>query len=225
MPIQFICPNGHPLSAPSKQAGKPGRCPTCEVAYVTPTGDDGQVDTGAVTDVVAEDAAATFEFLCPNGHKIKAAEEVSGQKAKCPECGERFRVPDHSSNPAEEAPTSALDGDSVDAGAVPGEAVLAEARAGWSVPADMLKGEHGMAEVLEWMWDQKESGVSVEIHLRDGSVMQADYYARELSSPKLGVFGVRSELGQIELTAIQWDAVATARITCDAEAVEGLLGE
>jgi hypothetical protein len=225
MPIQFICPNGHPLSAPSKKAGKPGRCPKCDVAYVTPTGDDGQVDTSAVTDVVADDAGATFEFLCPNGHKIKAAEEVSGQKAKCPECGELFRVPDHSSNPAEEASSSAVDGDSVEPGAVPGEAALAEVRAGWSVPADMLKGEHGMAEMLEWMWDQKESGVSVEIHLRDGSVMQADYYARELSSPKLGVFGVRSELGQIELTAIQWDAVATARIICDAEAVEGLLGE
>ena len=225
MPIQFVCPNGHPLSAPSKQAGKPGRCPKCEVAYVTPTGDDGQVDTGAATGVLAEDGATTFEFLCPNGHKIKAAEEVSGQKAKCPECGERFLVPDHSSEPAEEAPTSAVDGDSVLPGAQRGESPLAEVLSGWSVPADMLKGEHGMAEMLEWMWDQKEPGVSVEIHLRDGSVMQLDYYARELGSPKLGVFGVRSELGQIELAAIQWDAVATARIICDAEAVEGLLEE
>ena len=40
MPIQFICPNGHPLAAPTKQAGKQGRCPKCDAGYVTPKADD-----------------------------------------------------------------------------------------------------------------------------------------------------------------------------------------
>ena len=225
MPIQFMCPNGHPLSAPSKQAGKPGRCPKCEVAYVTPTGEDDQVVTGAVPELVAEDAGATFEFLCPNGHKIKAAEEVAGQKAKCPECGERFLVPEHSNNLVEEPPASGVDGDQVDPGAVTGEPARGDIRARWSVPDAMLKGDHGMAEVFAWIWEQKEPDVSVEVHLRDGSVMQAGYYAPDLSSSDLGVFGVRSGSGQIELSAVQWDAVSTARITCEAGLVEGLLKE
>jgi hypothetical protein len=223
MPIQFICPNGHPLSAPSKQAGKPGRCPKCEVAYVTPAGDDDQVDRGSPAGAVAEDVTATFEFLCPNGHKVKASEEIAGQKASCPECGQRFRVPDYSSEPGEEAPDRLGDGNRPDPGSVEGEIPVAELRAGWSVPANMLQGEHGMDEVVAWIWTQKETGNLVEVQLRDGSVMQADCYASGLSSTKVGVFGVRTEAGQIELSGIQWDAVATVCIICESESVEGLL--
>jgi hypothetical protein len=223
MPIQFICPNGHPLSAPSKQSGKPGRCPKCDVAYVTPTGEADPTDTGAEACAVDKGLAGTFEFLCPNGHKIKAAEEVVGQKAKCPECGERFRVPDQFSGSGEESSAVAPDVDGVTPDAVKGEIPLVDVRDGWSVPASILQGEHGMAELVAWIWDQKEPGVSVEVYLRDGSVMQADRYGEALSSTRVGVFGARTESGQIELSVISWDAVVTARVICDAESVEGLL--
>lgn len=223
MPIQFICPNGHPLSAPSKQAGKPGRCPKCEVAYVTPSAEDVQADVGAGPGVVAEDVAVTFEFLCPNGHKIKAAEEIAGQKAKCPECGERFRVPEYSADANED-----LSGGDEESGLVehaPDAIPLAEVRAGWSVPANILQGDHGMADVVAWVWEQKEPGVAVEVHLRDGSVMQVDFYAAALSSAEVGVFAIRSEADQVELTAIQWDAMATVRINCEAKVLQELLEE
>ena len=222
MPIQFICPNGHPLSAPNKQAGKPGRCPKCDVAYVTPPREDEQPDPDAGR---AEDGDGTFEFLCPNGHKIKASEEVAGQKAKCPECGERFRVPEHGSDPGDEAPVIDVDADEVVPVPAIAEIPLGDVQVGWSVPDNVLQGEHGMAQVIAWIWDQKEPGVPVEMQLRDGSVMQADCYAPGLSSRNLGVFGVRTESGQIELSAIQWDAVAAARIICNAESVGGFLEE
>ncbi len=35
----------------------------------------------------------TIEFLCPNGHPIRCAEEQGGRAAKCPKCGVKFRVP------------------------------------------------------------------------------------------------------------------------------------
>jgi|GEM_PF-5513420 len=223
MPIQFICPNGHPLSAPRKQAGKPGRCPKCEVAYVTPFLEDVQADVAAGPGAMAEDVTVTFEFLCPNGHKIKAAEEVAGQKAKCPECGERFRVPDYSAGASEELPAGGQESGQVDQ--EPNEIQLAEVRAGWTVPDNILQGDHEMADVLAWIWEQKQPGAAVEVQLRDGGVLEANCYAPALSSITVGVFGVRTEAGQIELLAIQWDAVATARIICEAESVEGLLEE
>ena len=34
--IKFLCPNGHPLSAPENLAGKPGKCPKCNTAFVVP---------------------------------------------------------------------------------------------------------------------------------------------------------------------------------------------
>ncbi len=222
MPIQFICPNGHPLSAPSKQAGKTGRCPKCEVAYVTPAAAESRDDVDAPPVVVAADDSVTFEFLCPNGHKIKALGSVAGQKAKCPECGERFRVPEYRADATEEPPPGDQEMGVVEQQAAAEESPLVDPHDPWGVPANILEGGHGMAEVVAWIWEEKEPGMSVEICLRDGSVMQADFYSRALSSATVGVFAVRGEAGQIELTAIQWEAVATVRISCEAELVEDL---
>lgn len=35
----------------------------------------------------------SIEFLCPNGHAIRCAEEQAGRAAKCPKCGVKFRIP------------------------------------------------------------------------------------------------------------------------------------
>ncbi len=37
MVIKFLCPNGHQLSAPENMAGKRGKCPKCQSAFVVPT--------------------------------------------------------------------------------------------------------------------------------------------------------------------------------------------
>jgi Zn finger protein HypA/HybF involved in hydrogenase expression len=40
MVIKFLCPNGHQLSAPENMAGKKGKCPKCQSAFVVPTLDE-----------------------------------------------------------------------------------------------------------------------------------------------------------------------------------------
>jgi hypothetical protein len=37
MVIKFLCPNEHQLSAPENMAGKKGKCPKCQAAFVVPT--------------------------------------------------------------------------------------------------------------------------------------------------------------------------------------------
>lgn len=37
MPIKFLCPNGHQLTAPDNMVGKPGKCPKCNTPFVVPT--------------------------------------------------------------------------------------------------------------------------------------------------------------------------------------------
>ena len=37
MVIKFLCPNGHQLNAPENMAGKKGKCPKCQSAFVVPT--------------------------------------------------------------------------------------------------------------------------------------------------------------------------------------------
>ena len=37
--------------------------------------------------------AMVIEFLCPQGHKIRCADDRAGKPAKCPKCGVKFYVP------------------------------------------------------------------------------------------------------------------------------------
>ena len=35
-----------------------------------------------------------IEFLCPNGHKIRCGDDRAGRAAKCPQCDEKFYIPE-----------------------------------------------------------------------------------------------------------------------------------
>ena len=208
MPIQFICPNGHPLSAPSKQAGRPGRCPTCDVAYVTPEGDRVVASNAKASETESpqEDTATgeeTFQFLCPNGHKINTPSSLAGQPGQCPRCGERFHIPEEFEGPAEAV------GNHEDAEAV---ISLGALRPGWTVPASALNGEQTMAEVTAWIWEEKGQEHQVEITLRDGTVLWPSSYASGLKSEKVGLFGTPDDQGGVTLRAIAWDAIAVLSV-------------
>ena len=223
MPIQFICPNGHPLSAPSKQAGKPGRCPKCDVAYVTPETDGGGASNSKAkaseTEVPQEDAATdekTFQFLCPNGHKINAPNRLAGEAGQCPQCGERFHIPEESEGAVEEGGNREDVEEVISLGAL---------RPGWTVPASALNGEQTMAEVTAWIWEEKGPEHQVEITLRDGSILRPSSYATGLKSENVGVFGTPDEQGGVTLRAIAWDAIAVVSVVNLTDEIDDLLSQ
>lgn len=120
--IKFLCPNGHPLSAPENLAGKPGKCPKCNSPFVVPKPEEvqaaaataaatpsGEAATSTSAPVIPAAAASTetpamgsgtglpagevFVFLCPNGHKLNGPPSMKGKAGKCPHCGARFMIP------------------------------------------------------------------------------------------------------------------------------------
>jgi hypothetical protein len=112
MVIKFLCPSGHPLSAPENLAGKPGKCPKCATPFVVPTPEavataeeasDSQVTSGSSTSPTAGIGTGSsksgvrtgelFVFLCPNGHKLNGPPSLKGKPGQCPHCGARFRIP------------------------------------------------------------------------------------------------------------------------------------
>jgi hypothetical protein len=125
MVIKFLCPNGHQLSAPENMAGKKGKCPKCQSAFVVPTLEDvaaAEADSEWVPQeqpagVGANGSEPTtipaagsgkgmpggelFVFLCPNGHKLNGPPSLKGKAGQCPHCGARFRIP---TDDEEEAP-------------------------------------------------------------------------------------------------------------------------
>src|ERR1044072_2441584 len=93
--IKFACPNGHPLSAPESMAGKPGKCPKCNVPFVIPAAE--AVEVADAPPAATEDSAGQvitpamgsgrnltggeelFVFLCPNGHKLNGPASLKGE--------------------------------------------------------------------------------------------------------------------------------------------------
>ena len=116
MVIKFLCPNGHQLSAPENMAGKKGKCPKCQSAFVVPTLEDvaaAEADAESVPQEQPAEVGASggeptipaagsgkgmpggelFVFLCPNGHKLNGPPSLKGKAGQCPHCGARFRIP------------------------------------------------------------------------------------------------------------------------------------
>lgn len=117
--IKFLCPSGHPLSAPENMAGKRGKCPKCDAAFLVPMPEGepdaagGEAAPGSSSGAepaftIASEppsipasgsgpnlpAGEIFVFLCPNGHKLNGPPSLKGKPGKCPHCGARFRIPD-----------------------------------------------------------------------------------------------------------------------------------
>jgi hypothetical protein len=121
MPIKFLCPNGHQLTAPDNLAGRPGKCPKCNTPFVVPRPEEEDEEEqpeqpaetpaeGTPADKTAEDKvtaaqigqgsgkgklnpADMFVFLCPNGHKLNGPSSLKGKAGQCPHCGAKFRIP------------------------------------------------------------------------------------------------------------------------------------
>jgi hypothetical protein len=120
MPIKFLCPNGHQLTAPDNLSGKPGKCPKCNTPFVVPTpeadeepaeepaaekpsarsGDEEPGEEKAAAGEIGQGSgkgkmnpADMFVFLCPNGHKLNGPSSLKGKAGKCPHCGAKFRIP------------------------------------------------------------------------------------------------------------------------------------
>lgn len=119
--IKFLCPSGHPLTAPESLAGKAGKCPKCNTPFVVPAAEEAlqamggggnpaapmatPVDGGSSGEFPApvtpamgsgvgkEAAGEVFIFLCPNGHKLNGPPSMKGKAGQCPHCGAKFRIP------------------------------------------------------------------------------------------------------------------------------------
>lgn len=112
MTISFVCPQGHPLTAPDDMAGRAGKCPHCGTRFLIPRLEaeagpaaggprvaGGAMAGGAMAGGAAPAAGSTsprvesIVFFCPNGHKLNGPATLRGKLGLCPHCQSRFRIP------------------------------------------------------------------------------------------------------------------------------------
>jgi hypothetical protein len=110
MTISFVCPQGHPLTAPDDMAGRAGKCPHCGTRFLIPQREGSARSAGGSPAAGGSTAGTRSEqivFFCPNGHKLNGPATLRGKLGLCPHCQTRFRIPAEP-EAADAAPSSEL---------------------------------------------------------------------------------------------------------------------
>lgn len=221
MAIEFLCPGGHRINAPDDRAGRVASCPRCGSRFRVPaisggaaealppnpasgaarTSDSGEL--GLREDDHVEREAATEDliaFLCPNGHRLTGPSRLQGKGGECPHCGAKFQIP----LVAEESQQfTGIYSDHVadDSDALP----MPEDTGGYSMRYS--SGVPALCLLLRKLWDEKEHGAVIELHLDGGAMMVPDWFDEHHSCDSHGLFANQAADGTITMTAVAWDSI------------------
>ncbi len=220
MVLEFFCPNGHRIVCTEDRAGEKARCPKCNVLFRIP-GPDGANTTakaslsgvgitgslslgnpGASGVPVSEPGKSgagkeQIIFLCPNGHRVNAPPSLQGRPGQCPICGAQFVIPTMS----EVVKTEELGfADDVASGSatrlpMPQQEALQTA------------GAHPLCNLMRKLWDEKQHGGIIEIHLANGALLTPDWFDEKHSRLSHGLFAAQSADGTVTMTIVAWDSI------------------
>lgn len=226
MAIHFVCPNGHELSAPEERAGKPGKCPKCQMEFLVPELEEEEVrEETDVTETVADNANQqdVIVFLCPNGHKLNGPARLKGKPGQCPHCGAKFRIPaddEDDEEPTVDTPefveppqdvATLSDVEAVDETLETVEIIeetneslpLADAVIEPAAPPALV-GEHPFHALVHWLIEQRQVDQPLLIRLKDGEVIEVDRFSSDLSLASIAVFAVREAADRFSVVALPW---------------------
>ena len=113
--------------------------------------------------------ADAFLFLCPNGHRLNAPARLEGHAGQCPQCGARFLVPVIGDLDQVEEVTL------TDIGDHEGGPLASTNFGSQTVPA-----VHSLCKLMRQLWEEKQHGGVVEIHLEGGTMLTPDWFDERL---------------------------------------------
>jgi len=182
--IVFFCPAGHRLVVSPDLAGKRGKCSKCSLPIQIP-------------DLRAEEAVPVAVEPPPT------AEVVAAPPVAAPP------PPPPPTTPGSAAgPEAASEGDWNFISGIAGPAsppAPASGSAPWlqGMPPDASP----MARLLARLWEERDHGGIVELHLAGGAVILPEEFSPRWSGSSHGVFASQAADGSVTLTAVAWDTV------------------
>lgn len=210
----FLCPNGHRINWSESLAGREAKCPRCGVTLRIPgaSGETAQALAGATGGAAPATAAApvaaqpggaaaeqhTIAFLCPNGHRLTGPARMQGQAGQCPHCGARFLIPVLSEMEQVEE---------VDLTDLPAEDDMPLQTVD-DVPPPASGGVHPLCKLLRKLWEERERGAVIELHLEGGSMLVPDWFDDKHSRYSHGLFAAQAADGTLTMTIVAWDKVS-----------------
>jgi len=201
--IIFHCPKGHRLVVKEAYAGKRGRCDKqgCGAAVVVPVPPPAvAVDEDAPEPEVepVEAPVAVRPPFAPPGGSVEATAvaadsvEESVTDERLPSEGDGWGF----------IGSGVLPGDAVVDGAAPEPAAGADGSAAGNEAFG-----NPVARLVARLWEEREHGGIVELHLASGSVVLPEWYDHTWSRGTHGLFASQAPDGTLTLTAVAWDAI------------------
>lgn len=217
--IEFLCPNGHKIRCQAAHAGRAAKCPRCGVKFCVPELTDqnrshvadseasgalpnfADSGVGGMADsrpAAPPPASATFEFLCPNGHRLHGPASLQGRPGQCPECGSRFRIPTYEDVPPDEEIEQDI-----------GRGRPGDEESQIGAAATQGSGtERTTSAVFARLWKTRPEGATVELRLRSGEiVLLKEFLAKAAEETEHGVFAVPEADATVSLVVIPWTAI------------------
>lgn len=195
---------------------------------------EGAAADGVTPNVSAKPAAAGAEeqimFLCPNGHKLNAPQRLQGHAGQCPHCKATFRIPlvdqavpaqsEKAETTTESDEFTAFENGLLEASrdnghAVEGYDMLSSVLSDAPAPGGSLIGRnevmpptaHPLARLVARLWNEREHGGIVELHLTGGALLVPEWFDPKLSHDSHGLFAVQAADGSVTMTIVPWDSV------------------
>lgn len=184
--IVFFCPAGHRLVVPPNLAGKRGKCSKCSLPIQIPDLKD--EEPGAIEPAPTGEVAAPAAAVAPPPPSSAVPTAPPGQ---VPAPGD----------PAADGDWNFISG-IAGASATP---ALPSGSSSWgaTMPADA----NPMARLLARLWEERDHGGVVELHLAGGAVILPEEFSPRWSGASHGVFASQAADGSVTLTAVAWDTV------------------
>jgi len=171
-------------------------------------------------------------FICPEcERKLNGPARLQGKPGQCPHCGTKFIIPSYDQEPENEEiqvaqeeqtgeneaafqgpPTGAENievyHESAEEYPEANEPPVEEPFFPPVEPDDLEESEvHPLARLFLTLWQEKEHGGLIEIHLNDGSTITPDWWAERLSVDSHAVFALQAPDGSYVMEAIPWDNI------------------
>jgi len=169
----------------------------------------------------AAGTGGTIVFNCSNGHRIIVPAKMAGQRGKCSKCGVPVSIPnaggrteDAGSQSGSRDDLFAGLGDDSDSQVSVTEFLDTSTHIGDMRP-DGIESEQGTeavhghptATLVARLFQEREHGGIVEVHIAGGSVILPEFYEFRWSVGSHGLFASRAADGTVTLTAVAWDSI------------------
>lgn len=221
MAIEFLCPSGHRISAPDDRAGRIASCPRCNARFRIPSTSGATAELLSQTSSPAgvgtkptagsgelqlsddesyqESADDLIAFLCPNGHRLTGPARLQGKPGECPHCGEKFRIPFIGEPEPFVGIHSGAVADDSEALPMPEDTGNYYMRYSSNVPP--------LCSLLRKLWEEKEHGAVIELHLDGGAMLVPDWFDEQHSCESHGLFANQAADSTITMTLVAWDSI------------------